>query len=217
MSLYSKYYNNNSEFIGNITLNANTSIFFIDQGIIHSKDMYHYIYFNRESNILEIREYGNIVINAGNQFDTTALASIYCISGAVGIYNPEPQYTLDVSGSINCSGNYYRNGSLLPTPPNLLYGSVLYDPLGSTATLQSGNLNITSANGYGPTDLGIFNIQYTNIGVVPIITLTYGPTGQFLSTTTVSLIDISPTLANISINPVPGSNVYIQIFGVYPQ
>ena len=100
----------------------------------------------------------------------------------------------------------------MPTPPNLLY-----EPLGSTATLQSGNLNITSASGYGPTDLGIFNIQYTNIGVVPIITLTYGPEGQFLSTSTVSLIDTSPNLANISINPIPASNVYIQIFGVYPQ
>ena len=66
MSLYGKYYNNNSEFTGNITLNANTSIFFIDQGLIHSRDMYHFIYFNRVDNILEISEYGNIVINTGN-------------------------------------------------------------------------------------------------------------------------------------------------------
>ena len=217
MSLYSKYYNNNSEFIGNITLNANTSIFFIDQGIIHSKDMYHYIYFNRESNILEIREYGNIVINAGNQFDTTALASIYCISGAVGIYNPEPQYTLDVSGSINCSGNYYLNGSVLPTPPNLLYGSVLYDPLSGNTVLQSGSYNIISSSGY-PSYLGIFNIRYIYTGLVPVITLTYGPLlGAGLSTTTVSLVDTSPILANISINPVPTSNVYIQVYGVYPS
>ena len=121
---------------------------------------------------------------------------------------------LDLS---TCSGNYYRNGSLLPTPPNLLYGSVLYNPLGGSATLQPGSQNIVSANGYGPTDLGIFKIIYSDTGVVPIITLTYGPEGQFLSTTTVSLIDTSPNLANISINPIPASNVYIQIFGVYPQ
>lgn len=56
---------------------------------------------------------GSIIFATGSYSDiTTNVFSGSLGTGRVGINNPNPNYTLDVSGSVNFTGNLYQNGTL---------------------------------------------------------------------------------------------------------
>jgi len=56
---------------------------------------------------------GSIIFATGSYSDTTTnVFSGSLGTGRVGINNPNPNYTFDVSGSVNFTGNLYQNGTL---------------------------------------------------------------------------------------------------------
>jgi hypothetical protein len=92
--------------------NDNNELFFQDNGEIRSADDNHRIIFDRANNILEMREFGNIIFSpgatAGQRTQTVTLAS----GGFVGIGTTTPTAALGVAGGVKVEGS--GNGVTFP-------------------------------------------------------------------------------------------------------
>jgi hypothetical protein len=89
---------------GNLRLSASKEFYFEDGGQIRSLDDNHRILFRRSENIMELREYGNIVFSAGSLSGTETGKMVVNSDGNVGIGTMYPGYTLDVNGNVNANG-----------------------------------------------------------------------------------------------------------------
>jgi len=86
---------------GDLRLEKNKEIYFVDNGQIRSADDHHRILFRRETyNVLELREHGHIVFSSGATEGTETNKVIIRDSGKVGINTTEPQKTLHVNGDL---------------------------------------------------------------------------------------------------------------------
>ena len=91
---------------GSLTINGNVSIngselFFKDNGQIRSKDEMHKILFRREKNIMEFREFGDIVFSTGAVIPNIPTNKMVLKdSGHLGIGTSEPKAKLHVAGDI---------------------------------------------------------------------------------------------------------------------
>jgi len=85
---------------GNIRLTGGYETFFEDTGQIRSFDDYHRILFRRSENIMEFREYGNIIFSPGTTSSTSTSQVIMMSNGNVGIGTTNPQGKLAVKGDI---------------------------------------------------------------------------------------------------------------------
>lgn len=84
-----------------LSLNANTEVFFADNGQIRSHDNYHRILFRRTENMMELREFGDIVFSSGAS--SSLQSTRYMIvkaDGKVGIGKQTPDSRLHVDGRI---------------------------------------------------------------------------------------------------------------------
>jgi hypothetical protein len=81
------YIDNNTN---NIIVDLQKEIFFKDNGKLRSFDDNHSILFRRTENILELREYGNIVFSPGAVYGTETSKVIMAPNGSVGIGTATP-------------------------------------------------------------------------------------------------------------------------------
>jgi len=100
---------------GNLQLQAGAELFFKDNGQIRSLDENHEILFRREENILELREYGDIVFTSGARGGIEQGTMIVHENGNVGIGTGtrEPESKLTVDGKITCE-ELEVNGLVIP-------------------------------------------------------------------------------------------------------
>ncbi len=88
---------------------ANNEIFFNDNGQIRSHDDAHRILFRREENIMEIREYGDIIFSSGSSVAQETNTMNIQNTGSVGIGVTDPTDKLEVDGVINVHNNNITN------------------------------------------------------------------------------------------------------------
>lgn len=93
------------------SISSNNEIFFEDFGQIRSSDDNHRIIFDRNSDIFEIREYGQIHFSTGSTSGERTSKMVIDSDGRVGIGTLNPNAPLDVAGNI-FAGNIL-SGSIL--------------------------------------------------------------------------------------------------------
>jgi hypothetical protein len=79
--------------------NDNNQIYFLDNGEIRSGDDNHRIIFDRSDNILEMREFGNILFSPGSNSGQRTQTVTFASGGFVGIGTTSPNSLLNVVGS----------------------------------------------------------------------------------------------------------------------
>lgn len=102
---------------GNIRLNANQEIFFVDNGQIRSLDNNHRIFFDRSNNAMRFYEYGDFVYYTLTGTETMRLTQ----AGNLGIGSATPGYKLDIVGGGN-SLRIQQNTSLAWTSGLVING-----------------------------------------------------------------------------------------------
>ncbi|APR88473.1 Phage tail fiber protein [Minicystis rosea] len=91
-----------------INLNANTAIRFADGGVIGSGDANHQILFRRSENILELREFGDIVLSPGATAGATTAKVVVKANGNVGIGAASPGAPLAVAGIVHSTTGGFK-------------------------------------------------------------------------------------------------------------
>jgi len=79
------------------TLSVNNEIIFQDNGQIKSLDDNHRLIFNRTNDIMELREYGDIVFSSGARGGNGTRAMVLKANGRLGIGVPAPDATLHIA------------------------------------------------------------------------------------------------------------------------
>ncbi|MGH2461755.1 MAG: hypothetical protein ACRDIY_23115 [Chloroflexota bacterium] len=79
-------------------------LFFQDNGQIRSSDDNHRLIFDRENNILELREFGSIVLSPGASSGQRTQVMTLLANGNVGIGTTNPYQQLDITGNLHCNG-----------------------------------------------------------------------------------------------------------------
>ena len=87
------------EVTDNIRLASNNEILFTDNGQIRSADNNHRLLFRRTENIMELREYGRIVLSAGSTGGTETACMVVLENGDVGIGTNIPGSRLHIVNS----------------------------------------------------------------------------------------------------------------------
>lgn len=91
-------------------ISPNNEIFFQDNGRIRSRDNNHQIIFDRSSNKLELREYGDIIFSAGATSGNRTNSMV--VDGSnVGIGVTAPSEKLEVSGTVLASDFCWNGGA----------------------------------------------------------------------------------------------------------
>lgn len=100
---------------GPLRLDANQEILFAENGQFRSRDNNHRILFRRSENILELREFGDILFSSGATAGQSTARVIVKNSGNVGIGDLTPVERLDVNGRIKAGrltiGNWPPNAN----------------------------------------------------------------------------------------------------------
>jgi hypothetical protein len=107
---------------------------------------------------------GTIIASSGNLNRVTcgAISVGQILASTIGINTSNPQYTIDVNGTINAK-NYYLNGSLVPTAPPLVYD-------GSTSAKAAPSAKYIQQNFAQYTD-GVYWINLPTVGPTQILCL----------------------------------------------
>ncbi len=79
---------------------SSNELFFQDNGQIRSADNNHRIIFDRANNILELREYGDLIFSPGATDGTRTQTITFKSGGNVGIGTASPSQKLDVAGYV---------------------------------------------------------------------------------------------------------------------
>jgi hypothetical protein len=79
-----------------LTIDASREVLFVDNGQIRSHDDGHRVVFNRQNNLLELHEAGDIVLMTGGASPTEKMR--VTAAGNVGIGTPNPSSKLEVTG-----------------------------------------------------------------------------------------------------------------------
>jgi hypothetical protein len=101
--------------MGNLRLSAGNEIFLADNGQIRSFDDNHRILFRREDNIMEFREYGNIVFSSGSGVGQETAYMVVGSNGnvGIGIGTSATSFKLHVAGDVKAN-SYYSNADHYP-------------------------------------------------------------------------------------------------------
>jgi len=99
---------------------------------------------------------GAVIFATGSYSDTTTNPYSGSANGKVGINQPNPSYELDVSGSINFTGNLYQNGSPYGGGSAEKYIFVTQEFRQGTGSIFGNNESPTSTN-------RIYNPNYSNV------------------------------------------------------
>lgn len=126
-------------------ISSDNEIFFQDNGRMRSKDDNHQIIFDRSNNVLELREYGDIIFSAGATFGSRTNSVAVHSSGKVGIGigDAVPAAKLEVGGNVLADDFCIDGGDCMSG-----LGS-LWSENGSDIYYDSGRVGIgTNAPGY---------------------------------------------------------------------
>jgi len=97
---------------GDIHLDADRELLFADNGQIRSHDDNHRILFRREDNMLEFREWGDIVLSAGATAGEETASVVIKASGNMGIGTANPSSKLDVAHQAGTAINGETTGNI---------------------------------------------------------------------------------------------------------
>ncbi len=91
--------------------NSTNEILFQDNGQIRSLDDNHRIIFDRANNIIELREYGDLIFSPGATATARTQTVTFKSGGNVGIGTANPTYKLDVAGTLHATGAVKFDGT----------------------------------------------------------------------------------------------------------
>jgi len=98
-------------------MSDNNELYFADNGQIRSSDDNHRIIFDRTNDILELREFGDIVFSPGASAGQRTQVMTIFSNGNVGIGTTNPTQQLDITGNLQCNG-------ILVSSNILMYGAL---------------------------------------------------------------------------------------------
>ena len=90
---------------------SNNELYFQDNGQIRSLDDNHRIIFDRANNILELREYGDLVFSSGATSGTRTQKVTFKSNGNVGVGTTSPNNQLVIASQASFGGNNKNTGS----------------------------------------------------------------------------------------------------------